>query len=137
MNGVRNELSRIWSSMKQRCNNPKNLLFKNYGGRGIKIIWKSFDEFKIDMLEKYEKHLKDFGKQNTSIDRIDVNGDYSKENCRWATWKEQGNNKRNNKDGIYLFFRTTEYQNKKLKGLAEKNKVKVPEVIRQIIEQVL
>ena len=80
-------------TLKARCNNPKSPKWKDYGGRGIKCLWKSFEEFRDDMYQSYLEHIKKFGK-NTSIDRIDVNGNYCKENCRWATAKEQSLNVR-------------------------------------------
>lgn len=84
---------RCWGAMLSRCTNPKNKYYYNYGGRGIKIEWKCFEDFLRDMGEKpSDKH---------SIDRINVNGNYSKENCRWATKEEQDNNKRNNH---FIFF---------------------------------
>lgn len=81
-------------TIKARCNNPKNHKYKDYGGRGIKNLWESFEEFKNDMYESYLEHVEEFGIKNTSIDRIDVDGHYEKSNCRWATYKEQANNKR-------------------------------------------
>lgn len=85
----------IFYSIKTRCNNPKTLNFEIYGGRGIKCLWKSFKEFRDDMYESYVEHTEKFGK-DTSIDRINNDGNYCKENCRWVTAKKQQRNRRNN-----------------------------------------
>ncbi|MEI8142862.1 MAG: hypothetical protein WCG90_08350 [Chitinophagia bacterium] len=80
---------KTWDSMKQRCENPKNISYKDYGGRGIKVCdrWiDSFENFLADMGEAPSK--------NHSIDRKDVNGNYEPNNCRWATAKEQRTNQR-------------------------------------------
>jgi hypothetical protein len=90
-------LYNIWSSMKKRCNNPNNENYQNYGGRGIKCLYDDFTDFYKDMYESYIEHCEKFGEKDTTIDRIDVNGNYEKGNIRWATIEEQSTNKRNNR----------------------------------------
>lgn len=87
----------IWEDMKHRCDNRNNKQFDDYGGRGITYAedWIKFEGFLRDMGQGYEDNL--------TLDRIDPNGNYCKENCRWATYKEQGRNRaisKTNKSGV-------------------------------------
>jgi hypothetical protein len=88
----------IWCSMKQRCYYRKHNRFENYGGRGITVCdkWLSFQNFFNDMNKSYKTHCKKHGERNTTIDRIDNNGDYSKKNCKWNTLWNQSLNRTNN-----------------------------------------
>jgi len=71
------------------------LAYKNYGAKGVRCFWYSFEEFRDDMYESYLEHAKIHSEQNTTIERINVFGNYERGNCRWATWEEQSKNKRN------------------------------------------
>lgn len=80
----------IWGLMRDRCNNKNSRAYPKYGGRGIKVCkeWETFSGFWKDMINGYEDNL--------TLDRINNDKGYSRENCRWASWQVQQNNRRNN-----------------------------------------
>lgn len=83
-------------SIHRRCEYKSQRGYKWYGGRGIKCEWKSYQDFKYDMYGSYIDSLKKNGHKNTTLDRIDPNGNYCKQNCRWADIKTQLKNRRPN-----------------------------------------
>ena len=87
------KIYRTWRGMMDRCYNPKNKRHDAYGGRGIKVCerWHDINNFYEDVSK-----LENFGKPGYTLNRIRVNEDYKPDNVRWATPKQQSNNKRNN-----------------------------------------
>ncbi len=93
--GIKDGFYQSWQNMKDRCTNPNHKYYKDYGGRGITVCGEwlhSFSNFKRDNLD---------WKPGLTIERKDKNGNYCPENCKWATRKEQGRNKRNNRYETY------------------------------------
>lgn len=82
---------KVWAGMKKRCDNPNTYKFVDYGGRGISYqeSWANFESFYQDMGNQFEKGLE--------LDRIDTNGNYTKENCRWVSRSVNCHNRRKRK----------------------------------------
>lgn len=117
VNRIKSGLSRlpiykVWQEMVRRCDNPNDANYQRYGGRGIKVYeeWKKPDIF-ISWANSngYKKGL--------SIDRIDNNGNYTEDNCKWSTKKEQARNTKSNVNITY------EGETKTLAEWAEKNEL--------------
>lgn len=83
-----------WTNMLTRCNNPNNEQYKYYGARGIKVCleWFEYENFLADMGERPNKEL--------TLERVDNNKGYNKDNCKWATRIEQRNNRRDSPKNI-------------------------------------
>lgn len=84
--GKQSHLYIVWCGMKQRCEDRNAPRFEDWGGRGIKVLWKCYEDFKRDMGPSYKPGLE--------IERVNNDGHYCKENCAWVTDKEQSNNRR-------------------------------------------
>lgn len=105
--------------MKQRCCNPRNKQFADYGGRGIRVCkrWDKFENFLADMGER---------PSSLSLDRKNNDGNYSKRNCRWATPTEQANNSRQ------VRLLTHEGETKRLTDWAQEYGLAVPTLSNRI-----
>lgn len=89
---ARTRLYRSWTNMRNRCNREKDREYKHYGGKGIKVC----DEWKNDFKPFMEWALSNGYNDTLTIDRINVDGNYEPDNCRWITRKEQNNNMTSN-----------------------------------------
>lgn len=92
-------LYRTWQNIKTRCYNKNCKYYSDYGGRGIRVCKEWLNDFNVFCTDMGEKPT-----PRHSIERDDVNGDYCKSNCRWATIHEQQANKRNNSKNVGVFY---------------------------------
>lgn len=108
-----------WNMMLQRCNNPKNAGYANYGGRGIVVCerWNRFENFLADMGAR---------PPGMTIERSDVDGNYEPGNCRWATDQEQKNNRRDSRHYVIGGVKKT------MTEWAHKHGLKQPTVWRRL-----
>lgn len=117
------KLYKVWDTFNQRCYNPNDRNYKNYGARGINVCDEWRNNFKAfydwSYTNGYKEEKLESGRNKWTIDRIDVNGDYSPENCRWVTMKEQCNNRRSNN------FITIDGQTKTLANWGDKYNLKI------------
>lgn len=97
----------IFKLMKSRCYNKNNKDYERYWWRWIKVERENFEDFYKDMWKFYEEHCNKYWEKNTTIDRINNNWNYCKENCRRATRKVQANNRRDNHIIFYYWKKYT------------------------------
>jgi hypothetical protein len=88
----RSKLNAVYQAMKQRCENPNNINYKHYGGRGIKVC----EQWLSSLIVFYNWAIENGYEEGLSIDRINVNGNYEPDNCQWVKMKIQTRNKRDN-----------------------------------------
>ena len=95
----------IWATMKSRCNNATSENYKHYGGRGIKVCdeWNNKNGF----WNFYNWAIRHGYNDDLTIDRIDVNGNNEPDNCRWATFKEQAENRREGRKMMITYHNKT------------------------------
>ena len=89
-------LRQTWNNMQVRLSNSDCASYNHYHTKGITCEWDSFEEFYADMIDSYLAHIEQYGIFGATLDRINNSGNYSKNNCRWANYKQQAQNKGNN-----------------------------------------
>ena len=100
--GSNDRLYRIWKNMKRRCDSPNDKRYKTYGGKGVKVCEEWSNNYQSFKEWAYANGYDDSAEfQKCTLDRVDNDGDYEPNNCRWATMKEQANNKRTNRIVVY------------------------------------
>ena len=111
-----------WANMRTRTTNDNYEKTKNYKLRGIDSNdFELFIDFYDAMFESYKDHVEKYGIENTTLERIDVDKGYSKENCRWVTWKEQADNKTSNREFTCYDPQGKQYSGKNIKKFCEEN----------------
>lgn len=126
---TKKNLHNAWLNMKNRCDNPKFIEYKYYGGKGITYCdeWKTFDNFMNWAFNNgYSDKKDENGRNLLSLDRIDTNGNYEPSNCKWSTRIEQARNKTNN---VNYYYRGKTYC---LTALAEISSVTIDTLRRRI-----
>lgn len=120
----------VWRGIRERCNRSSNSSFKDYGGRGIKVCV----EWNNDFQPFFEWAIANGYNQGLQIDRIDNNGDYCPDNCRFVTQKVNQNNKRNNRfcmwDGEIISFAECDNRLRKAKGYI--NQIEIDEAYHRL-----
>lgn len=136
-NRTKHYLYSTWISMRDRCNNPRNRHYKNYGGRGVKVC----DRW-MDHAHGFENFLSDMGDRpkGCSLDRIDNNGNYSPENCKWSNKVEQNLNKRTSRSVPYISTRVRHGREEyivRIKDLRDKTSCTVKTKVRKTLEDAI
>jgi len=121
-------LRNIWSHMVARCTNPNSEKYHCYGGRGIKTQYDNFIEFYDDFYTSYIEHVELHGERETTIERINVDEGYFKDNMKWATWEEQVNNKRSIRSMKVTYPNGISIVVKNISKFARENKLKVSSI---------
>lgn len=116
-NYSKERLYRIWKDMKRRCKNKNRRNYHNYGGRGIKVC----DEWDSDYLNFRDWSIKNGYSDELSIDRIDNDGNYEPNNCRWISQQLQLINTSKQKEFIAISPDGKEYRSKVIKTFAEEH----------------